>query len=648
MSSQIIFSQNAFSGAPVRENDLRYIINAIRHDKCCAVVAPSNMGKSKLLYSLQTEEVKSFCVGKDNKPVIMVFTDCLPIETETGFYQQILNDLVLKLESVVDRAGVPKQEININFPLRALTRLQKDANELMMIDDGKAALLLIDRALQRLLRQTYLKIVFIWDEFEQIFERLPGRTFKKFRAIRDTIGSRILCVLGLTRRLSRIRPDDALFEFREVFKMNTLVLRPLDRANSERFLHYVATSNDYNLDDELKDRIISLSGGHSGLMERILTLWARGEVSPEAKDMVEELCHDPRLKEECRRLWEELDQSERNVLLALAKQAPLSDTESLEYLLEAGILRKENGRYCVFSPVFARYIVKRIIKVIGDNIYTPQPHIGPRQKGKSPMKRIWLSLTLILLLALVLAACVSPNTESPPVQEQAPAATKAKEDDTLAEVMDIVTWYQYDQNNTYPASDERLGNEYLRSTIPQFNEAFKGKWNWVNQPKAFDKMTTELVAAVQAGENVPDIYEISNTQDLVDFYRHGTAQDMREWAEKESWWDDLHPAGITACTGPNGGFYCIPVRTEKASPAPSEPRFPPPAFPTGLFGYRYLNPLTAPGGKEYDKGNAEDMIDAIAAGDIYVSPYLPTERHKPGCGIDITGFVIPTGTRGCA
>ncbi len=380
MSSQIIFSQNAFSGAPVRENDLRYIVNAISHDKCCAVVAPSNMGKSKLLYSLQTEEVKSFCVGKDNKPVIMVFTDCLPIETETGFYQQILNDLILKLESVVDRAGVPKQEININFPLRALTRLQKDANELMTIEDGKAALLLIDRALQRLLRQTNLKIVFIWDEFEQIFERLPGRTFKKFRAIRDTSGSRILCVLGLTRRLSRIRPDDALFEFREVFKMNTLVLRPLDRADSERFLHYVATSNDYNLDDELKDRIISLSGGHPGLMERILTLWARGEVSPEAKDVVEELCHDERLKEECRRLWEELDQSERNLLLTLAKQAPLSDTESLEYLLEAGILRKENGHYCVFSPVFARYIVNRIsksngLKVIGDNVYIDNDNI---------------------------------------------------------------------------------------------------------------------------------------------------------------------------------------------------------------------------------------------------------------------------------
>ena len=85
-----------------------------------------------------------------------------------------------------------------------------------------------------------------------------------------------------------------------------------------------------------------------------------------------------------------------------------------------------------------------------------------------------------------------------------------------------------------PASDERVGNEYLRNTIPQFNEAFAGKWNWVNQPKAFDRMTTELVAAVQAGGEVPDLFELSNTQDVVAFYRNGTAQDLLPWVDPDT------------------------------------------------------------------------------------------------------------------
>jgi len=365
------------------------------------------------------------------------------------------------------------------------------------------------------------------------------------------------------------------------------------------------------------------------------------------------------------------------------------------------------------------------------------------------MKRIWLSLTLVLLFALVLSACAGAGTQAPPAEKKAPptAESKAEATSVPAKAMDVVTWYQYDQNNVDPASDERVGNQYLRDVIPQFNKAFEGKWRWVNQPKAFDKMTTELVAAVQAGGDVPDLFELSNTQDVIDFYRHGTAQDQKAWAQAQSWWGDLDPDAIKACTGPDGALYCIPMAERPQVVYVWKDRFPDGfpktpegfmknaeqlkgqglyaitffgstdkegegltraiwttissfggtlddgkgnmllntpeniaaiqflrdivakeyvpeiafaggfreedafkdasagSFPTGLFGYRYVNPLTAPSGKKYDKGNAEDMLDAIAAGDVYLSPFLSTEGHKPGCGIDVAGFVMPVGAK---
>ncbi len=69
------------------------------------------------------------------------------------------------------------------------------------------------------------------------------------------------------------------------------------------------------------------------------------------------------------------------------------------------------------------------------------------------------------------------------------------------------------------------------------------------------------------------------------------------------------------------------------------------SFPTGLFGYRYVNPLTAPSGKKYEKGNQEDMLDAIDAGDIYLTQSFSAEGVTPGCGNDVAGFVIPTGAK---
>lgn len=375
------------------------------------------------------------------------------------------------------------------------------------------------------------------------------------------------------------------------------------------------------------------------------------------------------------------------------------------------------------------------------------------------MKHKWLPVVLLALLALLLAACggsdattepaaeeaapveeAAPAEEAAPVEEEAPAEEAAP-----AEAQEVVTWFQYDQNNDDPASDERVGNEYLRNTIPQFDEDFAGTWTWVNQPKAFDKMTTELVAAVQAGGEVPDLFELSNTQDVIDFYRNGTAQDMRPWAQEQPWWDDLSPNGIEACTGPDGALYCVPIaqrpqlvyvwkdRYPDGFPATPEEfmaqaeelksegnyaitffgstdkggegltraiwttlasfggslddgegnmllntpenvaaieflreivanEYVPEiafaggfqeeeafkdssagAFPTGLFGYRYVNPLTAPNGTAYDKGSAEDMIDAIEAGDVYLTQFLAAAGQEPGCGVDVAGFVVPVG-----
>ena len=366
------------------------------------------------------------------------------------------------------------------------------------------------------------------------------------------------------------------------------------------------------------------------------------------------------------------------------------------------------------------------------------------------MKRNWILLVFVMLVTLALVACgaatPAPEEAAPAAPEKQEAAAPAEEA-APAEVMDFVTWYQYDQNNEDPASDERVGNEYLRKTIPQFNEEFAGKWNWVNQPKAFDKMTTELVAAGLAGGDVPDWYELSNTQDVIDFYQNGTAQDLTEWAEAQEWFDDLDPNGIEACKGPDGKLYCIPISQRPQLVYVWADRFPDGypttvdefmaeaerlkgegqyaitffastdkggegltrgiwttidsfggalddgegnmllntpeniaaieflqeivakeyvpeiafaggfqeeeafkdssagSFPTGLFGYRYVNPLTAPDGTAYDKGNSEDMLDAIDAGDVVLRPFISVDGQKPGCGIDVAGSVIPVGAK---
>jgi len=326
------------------------------------------------------------------------------------------------------------------------------------------------------------------------------------------------------------------------------------------------------------------------------------------------------------------------------------------------------------------------------------------------------------------------------VVEKIVAATPAPE------AKPLVTWFQYDQGNVDPKSDERVGNEYMRQTIPQFDKAFEGKWVWDNQFTPWDKAKGKLVAAVQANAEVPDLIDIGS-QDVNFYHNNGTLQDLTEWAKAQPWYAEMDGSALKMCTGPDGKLYCIPSAIRPSTVFVWKDRYPngfpkttdewlkegerlkaegkyaltffgstafdgngagravgqiissfgggyddgngklklntpenvaavawlremvqkgyvpeiafaggfqeeqafmdssAGAFPTGLFGYRYLNPLTAPSGTKYEKKNENDMFDAIAAGDIYLAPLPAAAGNKPGCGANAPAFAIPVGAK---
>jgi multiple sugar transport system substrate-binding protein len=370
----------------------------------------------------------------------------------------------------------------------------------------------------------------------------------------------------------------------------------------------------------------------------------------------------------------------------------------------------------------------------------------------------WRLFSLLIVLAVLVTACggaaepVEP-TEAPaaPAAEEATKApeaeepTKEPEPEASGEVQDFVTWYQFDPENDDPANDEAVGNAYLRDTIPQFNEAFAGKWNWVTVPKAWEKMPAELTAAVMAGGDVPDLMQGSdaNTQAL---YDNGVLQDLSEWAQAQSWYADMDPSAMEACTI-DGGLYCLPIAEVPYVTFVWNDLFPngypttPEEFeaeaerlkaegkniwtyfgstdfdgagalratwttisgfggayddgqgnmkldtpeniaaieflrkaaqegwttevsfaggfqeeeafkdasaasiPTGLFGFRYIRPLKAPNGNEYNTETEQDMLDAIEAGDVSLEPFIAPEGNKPGCGLAVSALMMPVGAK---
>ncbi len=373
------------------------------------------------------------------------------------------------------------------------------------------------------------------------------------------------------------------------------------------------------------------------------------------------------------------------------------------------------------------------------------------------VKRRSLALLSGALAAAMLTACAgapaptqAPAAEATTAPTQAPAAeattapapAPAEGGESI-----IVSWYQYDETNTDEKSDERVGNEYLRRAIPLFNEEFKGKYKWVNQPQPWDKMVLNLVAAVQGGGEVPDVMQASSESVATTLYQNGAMEDLTDWIKAQPWFSDLDPGAVTACTGLDGKIYCVPVAETPQQVFYWSDHFPngyprtpeefmtqaealkqknvyaitffgstdfdgnastrffftalasfgggyddgkgnmllnrpenvkavefireivakgyapevvfagkfqeeepmktaeAASFPTGIFGYRYVNPLKAPSGKEYNTKTEKDMLDAIEAGDIKISSFVAPEGMKPSCGLGVAGLIIPKGAK---
>jgi len=373
-------------------------------------------------------------------------------------------------------------------------------------------------------------------------------------------------------------------------------------------------------------------------------------------------------------------------------------------------------------------------------------------------KRI-LSIGLTIAALMLLAACATPTaapTAAPPTpaaaRTTAPVAAATTAPTTvpptataLSKPKDVVFWSQFDEKNTDPKADAVVGNQYLRDTMPQFNKQFAGKWNWVNVQKDGTKMNPELVAAVQAKGDVPDLFQIS--LDINTFVNSGSAQDLTAWAQAQAWYKDLDPSAVSACTATDGKMYCIPMSIRPQVVLVWKDHFPngypkTPAemltqaaalkakgitaftyfgstfgdgngitrgmttimfsfggkyddgkgkmllntpeniaaiqfmremvakgyvtessyagnyqeeeafknatagsFATGMNAYLFLNTLKAPNGTRYAKGNLNDFLDALAAGDTYLASFPAPAGKTPGCNLAASGLIVPTGAK---
>jgi hypothetical protein len=160
-------------------------------------------------------------------------------------------------------------------------------------------------------------------------------------------------VTATVRRLGSKRSDEPTTEFVELSASHTYTLRPLSRPEADRLAALAAGGEaaDGSLDASALDFLWAQAGGHPGLIFAAVSRMATAPIS------AEELARDLTVRAECAHLWGQLGAEERETLLAVVVGTLESrHAASLGSLVDAGLVRDEQGRAAVFSELMADFV----------------------------------------------------------------------------------------------------------------------------------------------------------------------------------------------------------------------------------------------------------------------------------------------------
>jgi hypothetical protein len=327
-----------------RAHQVHQIMNWIRAGQSGSLVGLRGAGKSNLVHFLLRQDVKQHYLGQDNVHFVFVLVNLLSLAQpdEWVVYELILSRLL-------DRLRKQRTE---NDTLQKVAPLY---DQITQTRDPLAAQRVIERGIDILCRHPK-QLVLIFDEFDSVFQTLPSALFRCLRAIRDMHKDQVSYIVVTTNDLAHLRDDLTQVEhFYRMVSRNVCTLGPYDQTDAQQMILYLASRRSMKPSAKATEHLITLSGGHAGLLKVTLNLLWDARQEGRLSEWATTLPDDQAVQAECRKLWDGLLEDEQSALRALANRAR-AEPQALCQLRRRGLVREASSGVSIFSPLFAEYI----------------------------------------------------------------------------------------------------------------------------------------------------------------------------------------------------------------------------------------------------------------------------------------------------
>lgn len=172
-----------------------------------------------------------------------------------------------------------------------------------------------------------VRIVFMFDEFEEMLKHLPPKFFQTLRGLRDA-NKRYLSYLTFTRApldtlVETMQLDTlAMEQFTELFTDSLLYVGPYNPSDARRMVDDLMARNQKNYPDVSIRFLLWATGSYAGLIRSAFRLLdALGPLDSSAMmndEVVRKLAVRRPIRTECRTIWTSLTLPEHHVLRAIS------------------------------------------------------------------------------------------------------------------------------------------------------------------------------------------------------------------------------------------------------------------------------------------------------------------------------------------
>jgi hypothetical protein len=216
-----------------------------------------------------------------------------------------------------------------------------------------------------------LRIILLFDEFEELLLQMPPRFFQNLRGLRDNHKSNLIYTTFsrsplpvLAERMALPAPQ--MESFLELFTDNVVYVGPYNDTDARDMLTSLSRRRSQPIPDLAGALLLEATGRFAGLLRagfHIIDDYRRLDWSTQtAETFGDLLAQNSAIRSECQSIWAGLNHSEQTVLKAVAKLRPYevsTETElAVSMLVQKRLLRllRPDQRLVIEPPVFRAFV----------------------------------------------------------------------------------------------------------------------------------------------------------------------------------------------------------------------------------------------------------------------------------------------------